>query len=194
MTDKDKLPGSSKLVSSFQEGTLDSGFGEHTIPGHSPDFQAGQFSGQYGGLSDMIDPALDGEFAERTQTDLTMVPGPMHDDDVHERLTTLLLDCLSAVDDLDKLLVSARKLEVDAKLIVEMEMARKRFLDKLNAHDVTVMPAVGRVVDPAFHEVVREVDAGNPEEHDTIVSVERAGYIQHGHPLRRARVVVGKQS
>lgn len=190
MTEKDKRPDSSKLISSFDPGTIDQGFGESTIPGFSPDFQTGQF----GTLSEMIDPALDGDFAERTQTDLTMPPGQIHDDDTAERMSSLLLDCLSALDDIDGLARSARELQVDAKLIVEIENTRTRFLDKLAGHEVEHRPAEGGTVDLVFHEVVREIAVDNDAEHGKIVAVEREGYVQHGQPLRRARVAVGKKA
>ena len=190
MTDKDKLTGSSKLIPSFDPGTLDTGFGESTIPGHSPDFQTGQF----GGLSDMIDPALDAEFAERTQTDLVMPHASMHDDETAEQMSGLLLDCLDVVDDFDKLLRSARDLEVDAKLIVELEMARKRLLGKLAGYEVEHRAADGDSVDVSFHEVIREVAVESDADHGKIIAVEREGYVQHGQPLRRAHVVVGEKA
>lgn len=190
MPEKDERPDSSKLISSFDSGTVDTGFGDNTIPGFSPDFQ----TGQYGGLSEMIDPALDGEFAERTQTDLVMPAADMHDDDTAERLSNLLVDCLSVLDDIDKLLKSARQLKVDAKLIVELEATRERFLGKLATHEVERRPAGDNTVDLVFHEVVREVAVEDEVKHGKIVSVERAGYMQHGQPLRRARVVVGKKA
>ena len=191
MTDKDRPLDASKLISSFDTGTVDTGFGESTIPGFSPDFQTGQFSG----LSEMIDPALDGDFAERTQTDLVMPMDEMHgDDDASERMSSLLIDCLSAIDDLDRLLGSARQMKVDAKLIVELEMARKRFLDKLLAYGVEHRRADGQTVDLALHEVVREIAVESDEQHGKIVSIEREGYVQNGHALRRAKVVVGKKA
>lgn len=196
MPDKDKRPDSSKLISSldsgFDSGTVDSGFGDSTIPGFAPDFQ----TGQYGGLSEMLDPALEGEFsAERTQTDLMMPAAQMHDDDTAERLSTLLIDCLGVLDDIDKLLKSARELDVDAKLIVELEATRQRFLGKLASHDVEHQAAAeGATVDVIFHEVIREVAVDDKAKHGKIVSIERAGYLQHGQPLRRARVVVGKKA
>lgn len=190
MTDKDKLRSSSKLISSFDPGTLDTGFGESTIPGYSPDFQTGQF----GSLSETTDPGPDADFAERTQTDLVMPPAQMHDDDAAERMSSLLVDCLTVLDDLDKLLGDARSLGADAKLIVELDGTRTRFLHKLGAYDVEQRSANGEPVDLALHEVVREEIVTDEAKHGKIVSVDRPGYVQYGQSLRRARVVVGKKA
>ena len=190
MPEKDNPPDASKLISSFDSGTVDTGFGESTIPGFSPDFQTGQFSG----LSEMIDPALDGDFSERTQTDLMAPMDQLHDDDTAERMSALLMDCLSVIDDFDRLVKSARQMQIDAKLIVELEVTRKRFLVKLQSYGVEHRRADGQTVDLAFHEVVREVSVKSDAEHDKIVSVEREGYVQSGQVLRRAKVVVGKKA
>ena len=93
---------------------------------------------------------MDGEFSERTQTDLMMPPPQMHDDDAEERITNLLLDCLTAVDDHDRLLRTARELGVDPTMVVELEMARNRFLSRLGQYGVTHQPTVGQAFNPTF--------------------------------------------
>lgn len=197
MTQKDKRPDSSRLISSFDEPLTDGGgdLGEHTIPGAYSTLSEGHAEDTFeGGLSDLIDPSLDQEFADRTQTDIMIPPPDMGGHEAQKQMEALVEDCLAALDDIDNMIRTARKLQVDAKLIVDMEMSRKRFLNKLGNYEVEHQPAAGVALDPALHEVVREVSVDDAQQDGVIVEVEREGYAQHGQPLRRARVVVGKKS
>lgn len=199
MTDKDKSIDSANLVSSFDDPhTSEASFGgEHTIPGQYSTLEdMSAHNGAYTtGLADFIDPSLDGsgEFGERTQTDLMAVPEDTINHEVQESLEDLLVDCLAVLDDFDKLIRTAREQKVDAKLIVDMEMSRKRLLGKLRNYDVEQMSCMGETMTLTLHEVVREVEVED-ERDGTVTSVERAGFLRHGHPLRRARVTVGKKS
>ena len=197
MTEKDKRPDTAQLVSSFDDpSTMESAFvGDNTIPGSYSSLSGMDGGGYDSGLAQLIDPALDGdEFAERTQTDLMIPPIEADAQETQKQLSGLIMDCLETLDDVDRLIRTARQLDVDAKLIVDIEMTRKRFLDRLGAHEVEHRPATGKQLDPSLHEVIREVTVEEAAEDGVVVETELEGYLQHGHALRKARVVVGRKS
>lgn len=204
LTNKDKRPDSSRLISSFDEPhTAEGTFpAETTMPGqyasmsdltdhgHTPEFGSSSF----GGLADLIDPGLDGgtietELSENTQTDM-VVATTGHEYDAEDALRQLLLDCAAALDDLDRAISVARAHEADAAVIEELAEAHSRFLERLAAYGVEPEGTVGESFDPAVHEVVGEAADGG----DLVVEVERVGYSRHGHAVRRARVVLGKKA
>lgn len=204
LTNKDKRPDSSRLISSFEdahptEGTFPvestvpgqySSLSDVTDHGHMPDFDTNSF----GGLADLIDPSLDGgtietELAESTQTDMVAVTDG-HDHDAHEQVRALLLDCVATLDDLDRAIAVAREHQAAAPIVEELAEAHGRFLERLAGYGIEPEGAVGESFDPEVHEVVGEA-AGSA---DAVVEVERVGYTRHGHALRRARVILGKKT
>lgn len=97
------------------------------------------------------------------------------------------LKLLTVVDSLDRLI---RQTDPSNELAGSLEATRTQFLEVLDDQDIAVVEVrVGQPFDPAVCEVSgRKTREDLPP--DTILSIERRGYIWQSKTLRRARVVI----
>ncbi len=102
----------------------------------------------------------------------------------------LVLDLLPVMDNLDRCLESSRASE-HASLREGVSIVRDQFQQVLEGVGVTGIDADGETFDPAKHEAVMVQSVENPADHKKVIAVLRRGYLQDGHLLRAAQVVVG---
>ncbi len=100
----------------------------------------------------------------------------------------MLEDFIEVLDDLDRAL-EARGPE--GAMHAGVEMVRDHFLNKLHAHGVTRMQALGEPFDPRLHEAAAVTPVA-PEDADRVMTVMRHGYAIGEDVLRPAVVVVGR--
>lgn len=103
----------------------------------------------------------------------------------HELLTGIL----AVADDLD--LALERSAESPETIVEGVKMIRRRFLDILESHGVSVFESEGERFDPERHEAFDVVEDGNGES-GTIHDQMRPGYFWNDRLLRPALVVVRK--
>jgi molecular chaperone GrpE len=93
------------------------------------------------------------------------------------------------MDDFDRALEHAGQ-SPDA-VVEGLRAIRKRLSDVIKAQGVTPIESVGRPFDPALHEAVGVVDAGDGEP-GIVLDEVRPGYFWDGDVLRHAQVHVAK--
>lgn len=104
----------------------------------------------------------------------------------------LLKDLLHIVDNLERAIHSANENgDANACVVEGVCMTRDEILKIFSKYGVTLIEAVGKPFDPAYHQAVmqEETDA-HPE--NTVVSEMQKGYLLHDRLLRPAMVVVAK--
>lgn len=114
--------------------------------------------------------------------------------DAERRVRKVLLDMLGVLDDLDRALAAAVDAGAKDAVVEGVELVRKSFLARLQAHGVRHRPALGERFDPAIHEGVSLVPAADPDQDGVVVGVLSEGYDIGDQVLRPARVAVGKAS
>lgn len=97
---------------------------------------------------------------------------------------------LPVLDNLDRALASNRNDE--DPFYKGVEMVRGQFFSVLEGMGVTPVDTVGSPFDPALHEAVATVEAGEGIEDGTITEEIQAGYRIAGRILRAARVKVAR--
>jgi molecular chaperone GrpE len=104
----------------------------------------------------------------------------------------VLLECVTALDDLERALEAARSSGATGAWIEGVTLVAQRLRDGLARRGVTVEDPMGRPFDPAFHEALLEVDAPEGVAPGTVVQVAHKGYRRGERALRAARVVVAR--
>lgn len=102
-----------------------------------------------------------------------------------------LEDILTVVDNLQLALQHAQG-ESNA-LQTGVELTLKIFLEKLAAHDVYPIDALGKPFDPERHEAVGQVECADCEP-GSVVTIEQPGYTLGQELLRPARVLIAPNS
>jgi len=103
----------------------------------------------------------------------------------------ILKDLLPLVDNLERAVQHAQSGGNGAPLIEGVAMVLKGFLDVLQRHGLTRVPAKGQPFDPVHHEAMAQVES---DEHppNSVVEEHQAGYRLHDRLLRPALVTVSR--
>jgi molecular chaperone GrpE len=107
---------------------------------------------------------------------------------------SVLLDLISALDDLERAIQSAREAGAPESWVEGVALVASRMQGELAKRGVTAVDPVGERFDPELHEALLEVDAPADAEDGHVVQVVRKGYRRNGRALRAARVVVGRKA
>ena len=102
-------------------------------------------------------------------------------------------ELLVVADNLHRALAAAENddLEQLQQFKKGVELTEAELMKVLNKFGITKMETIGNVFDPAFHQVVQEVeDKSKPA--GTIVAELQTGYMINGRLLREAMVVVSR--
>lgn len=108
------------------------------------------------------------------------------------RFGELVTDLLESVDDLDRAIEHGDAVPAAAPVIQGVAIARERFLAALQKAGVERVDPVGAPYDPNVAEAVGVVPVSDQAQHDTVVTVARAGYRFAGRIIRPARVLIGR--
>ena len=112
---------------------------------------------------------------------------------VELKFGSLVSDLLESADDLDRAIERGGAIDGAGPVVQGVALARSRFLAALEKAGVErIAPAEGAPYDPNTAEAVGVVPVNDPEGHDTVIQVERAGYALGGRIIRPARVLVGR--
>lgn len=111
---------------------------------------------------------------------------------VEIKFADLVADLLDSADDLDRAIEHGRSIEAAAPVVAGVVLARDRFLAALGKAGLERIDPVGQPYDPNVAEAAGLVPVSDPEAHDTVVTLERAGYKLGDRVVRPARVVVGR--
>ena len=110
----------------------------------------------------------------------------------------LLKDLLSVVDNLERAVTTSGAAPDASRSVAEcvregVEMTLNEIIKILTRHHVTVIDALGKPFDPAYHEAVMQEDSADYPE-NTVISVFQKGYMIHDRLLRPSMVVVCKKN
>lgn len=111
---------------------------------------------------------------------------------VEIRFGALVSDLLESVDDLDRAIEHAATVASAAPILQGVAIARERFLTALQKAGVERIDPLGEPYDPNVAEAVGIVPVSEPDQHDRVVTIARAGYTLGGRTIRPARVLVGR--
>lgn len=116
------------------------------------------------------------------------------DRELEQRTRTLLRGFLDVVDDLDRAIEAARKLEHNPEVVAGVELVRRELLAHLGQLGVAHEPALGERFDARRHEAMALVPVTDAAQDGRVVAVLREGYSLREDILRPAGVAVGKRS
>ena len=108
-------------------------------------------------------------------------------------ISSFAKELLSVADNLHRALEAAENDDLDQlqQFRKGVELTEAELMKVLNKFGITKMETIGNVFDPAFHQVVQEVeDKTKPA--GTIVAELQTGYMINGRLLREAMVVVSR--
>lgn len=114
--------------------------------------------------------------------------------EVEQRSRKIVLGFLTVLDDLDRALEAARKLDHDTAVLDGVDVVRKRFLAELGTLGVRHVPSLGTAFDPALHDAMSVVPVADSAQDGVVIGVIREGYLIGEEVLRPAGVAVGKLS
>lgn len=102
----------------------------------------------------------------------------------------LIRPLLGLLDNIERGLQAAREAPDIEKLRQGLELMQRQFQQILQKLEIqAIIPEVGSLPDPAYHEVLSTIPAPEGTQPHTIVEVVEAGYLYRGHLLRPARVI-----
>jgi molecular chaperone GrpE len=103
---------------------------------------------------------------------------------------SLIRDLLTALDNLERALLAAKKAGDSGPLVVGVSATASQFLDVLRRHGVTrIECAPGATFDPNIHEAVTQ-QPSNEFEPGQVLQVVQQGFLLHDRVLRPATVIV----
>lgn len=114
--------------------------------------------------------------------------------EARRKTEAVLREFLEVLDDLERAIDAAKKLDHNPEVVAGIELVLRRFHKALAQFDVTPQPAEGQRFDPALHEAVSMIPVTDPALDGDVVAVTRQGYIFGDRVLRPARVVIGRVS
>ena len=116
----------------------------------------------------------------------------LRDSETQKKYATesLVRDLLTALDNLERALVAARKAGDAGPLVAGVSATASQFLDVLRRHGVTRIDcAAGSGFDPNIHEAVTQQPT-NDFEPGQVVDVVQQGFMLHDRVLRPVSVIV----
>jgi molecular chaperone GrpE len=111
---------------------------------------------------------------------------------VELKFSELVSGLLECADDLDRAIEHGATIKQAAPVVQGVALARERFLGALVKAGLERLSPLGAPYDPNVAEAVGVAPVSDPDAHDTVVSIERAGYKLGERVIRPARVVVGR--
>jgi len=105
-----------------------------------------------------------------------------------------LREFLEVLDDLERAVEAASKLDHNPEVVGGMELVLRRFVNTFKQLGVQQQQAMGQRFDPALHEAVSVMPVTDPTLDGDVVAVTRQGYMVGDQVLRTARVVIGRVS
>jgi molecular chaperone GrpE len=112
------------------------------------------------------------------------------DVDLEEAVRSILLDLLPVADDLERIILYARKIE-DRELERGLRITLKSFLRAMGKHGVYPLKAKGEPFDHALHDAIGAMPIRH-QEPGTVLRVEQTGYLMDGKVLRPAKVIIAE--
>jgi molecular chaperone GrpE len=103
----------------------------------------------------------------------------------------LILKMLIILDELEIVANAEKKTHGKEVMIEGLNMIIKKFKEMLENEGLSVIEAIGKPLDPNFHEVIAQVQTNEYPE-GTIVEEFKKGYILHGKLLRPSVVSIAK--
>ena len=104
--------------------------------------------------------------------------------------STLILNLLPILDDLERALNSAALNPTDSTTLVEGAcLIHRNLLTILEAQGLSALEAVGQPFDPNLHEAIMYAEG----EEGKVIEEWRKGYRLHNRVIRPAMVIVGKR-
>lgn len=102
----------------------------------------------------------------------------------------LLRPLIALLDNVERGLQAAREAPDIERLREGLELIQRQFHHTLQKLDIQpVLPDVGSLPDPTYHEVLSTVPAPEGTQPHTIIEVVEPGYLYRGYLLRPARVI-----
>jgi molecular chaperone GrpE len=111
---------------------------------------------------------------------------------VELRFSDLVVGLLECADDLDRAIEHGATIRQAAPVVQGVALARERFLGALAKAGLERIEPLGEPYDPNVAEAVGVAPVSDPDAHDTVIAVDRAGYKLGERVVRPARVVVGR--
>jgi molecular chaperone GrpE len=112
--------------------------------------------------------------------------------DVERARREVLSEILEVLDNLDRAVDSAGRVQSVEAVVQGIDLVRRQFLAKLEGLGVTRIEAAGQPFDPQVHEAVTTVPASSPEQDGIVIGIVRHGYRIGADVLRPATVAVAK--
>jgi molecular chaperone GrpE len=112
--------------------------------------------------------------------------------DVERARREVLSEILEVLDNLDRAVDSAGRVQSVEAVVQGIDLVRRQFLAKLEGLGVTRIEAEGQPFDPQVHEAVTTVPASSPEQDGIVIGIVRHGYRIGADVLRPATVAVAK--
>ena len=101
--------------------------------------------------------------------------------------STLILNFLSLIDDLERAFASLSPEVAEAEWVEGIKLIERKFISSLETQGLSAIEAVGKEFDPNLHEAIRQ-DKGKEGE---IIDEVQKGYTYNGRVLRPSQVIVG---
>jgi molecular chaperone GrpE len=118
------------------------------------------------------------------------------DQDLDQRLKfaheKLVLELLTALDNLDRAIDAAKKSGDKGALATGVMVTQAQIMDVLKKHGVTPIDALGKPFDPMTQQAIQTVPAGRDQEPNTVAAVVQQGFMIHDRVLRPAAVIVAQ--
>jgi molecular chaperone GrpE len=112
--------------------------------------------------------------------------------DVERARREVLSEILEVLDNLDRAVDSAGRVQSVEAVVQGIDLVRRQFVAKLEGLGVTRIEATGQPFDPQVHEAVTTVPASSPEQDGIVIGIVRHGYRIGADVLRPATVAVAK--
>jgi molecular chaperone GrpE (heat shock protein) len=111
---------------------------------------------------------------------------------VELKFSDLVAGLLECADDLDRAIEHGATIRQAGPVVQGVALARERFLGALLKAGLRRIEPLGEPYDPNVAEAVGVTPVSKPEQHDTVIAVESAGYALGERVVRPARVLVGR--
>ncbi len=107
---------------------------------------------------------------------------------------SVLRELIHVLDDLERAIEAARQAAAPESWTEGVKLVVQRALEYLGRQGVQIVDPVGEDFDPAFHEALLELPAGEGVRPGQVTQVIQKGYRRGPRPLRAARVVVASEA
>ena len=105
----------------------------------------------------------------------------------------ILSEILYVIDNFDRALEHMNGTQKVASILDGIKMTQKQFHSVLEKNGVKRIEAVGKKFNPALHEAIEHIEAGEEKE-DIVIEEVQTGYLLNDRLLRPAVVKIGKRA